>query len=86
MPKIEIYTTNTCSYCTAAKRLLTKKGAKYDEIDVSYDPAERVRMSERAGGRRTVPQIFINSTHVGGSDDLHELDAAGGLDALLVSA
>ena len=86
MPKIEIYTTNPCGFCAAAKALLSKKGAKFREIDVSYDAEERSRMMARAGGRRSVPQIFIGEKHVGGCDDLHALDAKGGLDALLVSA
>ncbi|NJM29529.1 MAG: glutaredoxin 3 [Rhizobiales bacterium] len=83
MPKITIYTTQFCPYCHAAKALLKKKGANYDEIDVSYNPPERQRMALRANGRRTVPQIFIDDTHVGGSDDLHSLDREGGLDPLL---
>jgi glutaredoxin 3 len=83
MPAIEIYTTNLCPYCAAAKALLKKKGAAFKEIDVSYDPETRKKMTDRAGGRRSVPQIFIGSTHVGGSDDLHALDAAGKLDPLL---
>jgi glutaredoxin 3 len=86
MAKITIYTTKACSYCWAAKNLLAKKGVNYDEIDVSHDPAERERMKARAGGRRSVPQIFIGTTHVGGSDDLHALEAKGGLDPLLVAA
>jgi glutaredoxin 3 len=86
MPKIDIYTTNLCGYCAAAKDLLRKKGAAFNEIDVSYDPAERERMSQRAGGRRSVPQIFIGSTHVGGCDDIHALDAKGGLDSLLAAS
>ena len=67
-----------------AKSLLTKKGAKFDEIDVSYDAALRDRMMARTGGRRSVPQIFIGEKHVGGCDDLHALEAKGGLDPLLV--
>lgn len=86
MPKIEIYTTNACPFCAMAKGLLNKKGAMFNEIDVSYDASERARMIERTGGRRSVPQIFIGGAHVGGCDDLHALDAKGGLDALLVSA
>lgn len=86
MPKIEIYTTNACGFCARAKSLLTKKGAKFTEIDVSYDDAERDRMTLRTGGRRSVPQIFIGENHVGGSDDLHALDAKGGLDALLAQS
>jgi glutaredoxin 3 len=83
MKLIEVYTTNYCPYCTAAKALLKKKGAAFTEIDVTYDQDTRRKMTDRAGGRRTVPQIFIGSTHVGGSDDLHALDAAGKLDPLL---
>ena len=85
MPAITIYTTSTCPYCKMAKNLLNRKGASFDEIDVSHDAEERQRMSARAGGRRTVPQIFIGSTHVGGCDDLHALDARGGLDPLLAN-
>ncbi|MBJ2151136.1 glutaredoxin 3 [Pseudomonas sp. GX19020] len=83
MPKVEIYTTPTCPYCLAAKRLLTKKGVAFTEIDVSRDPDLRIAMTNRAGGRRTVPQIFIGETHVGGSDDLHALEHEGRLDPLL---
>lgn len=83
MAAVEIYTTPTCPYCMAAKRLLAKKGVSYREIDVSRDPALRAAMTDRARGRRTVPQIFIGATHVGGSDDLHALEAEGRLDALL---
>jgi glutaredoxin 3 len=83
MKSVEIYTTPSCPYCHAAKRLLAKKGASYTEIDVSRDPKLRVAMTSRALGARTVPQIFIGATHVGGSDDLHALDHAGKLDALL---
>ncbi len=84
MPKIEIYTTNSCGFCAMAKGLLNKKGAKFEEIDVSYDAAARERMMARTGGRRSVPQIFIGEKHVGGCDDLHALDSKGGLDTLLV--
>ena len=83
MQRVEIYTTPTCPYCSAAKRLLAKKGVAYDEIDVSRDPAVRQAMTQRAGGRRTVPQIFIGDTHVGGCDDLVALDQAGKLASLL---
>jgi glutaredoxin 3 len=86
MPDTIIYTTQLCPYCSAAKSLLTRKGIAYREIDVSYDPAERARMMERAGGRRTVPQIFVGDTHVGGSDDLHALEQAGKLDMLLAAS
>jgi glutaredoxin 3 len=83
MRPVEIYTTPICPYCTMAKRLLQRKGVAYAEIDVSRDPALRDAMTQRAKGRRTVPQIFIGGTHVGGCDDLHDLDQAGKLDALL---
>ncbi len=83
MPSITIYTGLLCSYCIAAKRLLTKKGVAFEEIDVTMNPAKRDEMIERAGGRRTVPQIFIDGRHIGGSDDLYELDRLGELDALL---
>jgi glutaredoxin 3 len=83
MPPIEIYTTRYCPYCTAAKRLLSHKGAKFTEIDVSGDPKGRSNMVARANGRMTVPQIFIGSTHVGGYDDLAALEQAGKLDPLL---
>jgi glutaredoxin 3 len=83
MPDVIIYTTQLCPYCSAAKSLLARKGAPFQEIDVSYDATARARMTEQSGGRRSVPQIFIGSTHVGGCDDLHALDTAGRLDALL---
>jgi glutaredoxin 3 len=83
MPLITVYTTMFCPYCHAAKKLLQRKGAEFTEIDVSMDSQKRQEMTQLAGGRRTVPQIFIGSRHVGGSDDLHALDARGELDALL---
>ncbi|MCW5751457.1 MAG: glutaredoxin 3 [Alphaproteobacteria bacterium] len=83
MAKVEIYTTMMCPYCARAKNLLGEKGVAYDEIDVSFDPALREQMTARAGGRRTVPQIFIGGTHVGGCDDLFALERAGRLDPLL---
>ena len=83
--KITIYTTPYCPYCHAAKALLNRKGAAFAEIDVQ-DPALRQQMMLRSNGRRTVPQIFIGEIHVGGSDDIHELDRRGRLDSLLVSA
>jgi glutaredoxin 3 len=85
LPRIEIYTTPWCPYCLAAKRLLDKKGATYEETDVSRDPAMRAEMTQRASGRYTVPQIFIGERHVGGSDDLHALDRSGKLDPLLAA-
>jgi glutaredoxin 3 len=83
MAQIEIYTTRFCPYCHAAKRLLSRKGVEFTEIDVSGDPKGRSDMVARANGRMTVPQIFIGSTHVGGYDDLSALDRAGKLDPLL---
>ena len=85
MPEITIYTTPFCPYCQMAKSLLRKKNAAFHEIDVSGDATLRQTMSERAHGRRTVPQIFIGATHVGGCDDLHALDDAGKLDPLLAA-
>lgn len=82
-PKVEIYTTMFCGYCQAAKRLLNRKGVAFTEIDVSMNAGLRAEMTKRAGGRRTVPQIFIGERHVGGSDDLHALEARGELDTLL---
>ena len=81
-PPITIYTTPYCPYCHAAKALLQKKGVAFEEIDVQ-DAGLRQQMMIRANGRRTVPQIFIGETHVGGSDDMHELDRRGELDPLL---
>ena len=69
-----------------AKNLLTKKGAKFQEIDVSYNAQERQRMTLRAGGRRSVPQIFVGAAHIGGCDELHALDANGRLDPLLAAS
>ena len=83
MPPVEIYTTPYCPYCLDAKALLKKKNVVFTEIDVSRDRELRGKMTERANGRTTVPQIFIGATHVGGCDDLYALDSAGGLDPLL---
>lgn len=85
MAQIEIYTTFMCPYCSRAKALLEKKGQTYNEIDVSYDAAKREEMTRKAGGIRSVPQIWINGTHVGGSDDLYALERAGKLDAMLAA-
>ncbi len=84
MADVTIYTKSWCPYCQAAKELLTRKGVSFVEIDVA-DPQQQAAMAQRAGGRRTVPQIFIGATHVGGCDDLHALDAAGKLDPLLAA-
>ncbi|PTV93733.1 glutaredoxin 3 [Rhodobacter aestuarii] len=83
MKRVEIYTTPTCPYCIAAKELLTRKGVAFEETDVSADPMERQKMTQRANGGYTVPQIFIGGTHVGGCDDLHALEARGQLDPML---
>ncbi|CAD6525836.1 glutaredoxin 3 [Paraburkholderia sabiae] len=82
MSAITIYTTPTCPYCHAAKALLTNKGVSYREINVQNDRATAVALMERTG-RRTVPQIFIGETHVGGFDDLNALETAGRLDPLI---
>ncbi|HEY0223144.1 MAG TPA: glutaredoxin 3 [Pseudolabrys sp.] len=83
MPPVEIYTTQYCPYCSNAKALLKRKGVDYKEIDLGRDWAQRDAMIKRANGRTSVPQIFIGPVHVGGSDDLHALERAGKLDALL---
>lgn len=83
MPSVTIYTTKLCPYCSDAKRLLKQKGAGFDEIDVTFDRAGRQAMTERAGGKRSVPQIFIGARHVGGCDELYALEGAGELDGLL---
>lgn len=79
---VEIYTTHTCPYCVKAKKLLDKKGIAYQEINVS-DPKARDAMRERSNGARTVPQIFIHGRHIGGCDDLFDLEHDGKLDAML---
>jgi glutaredoxin 3 len=83
MKTIRIYTTPICPYCVRAKSLLTRKGAAFEEIDVFMSEEARQEMEANSGGARTVPQIFIGDTHVGGCDDLHALEQAGKLDALL---
>ncbi len=83
MAKIEIYTSPFCGYCFRAKKLLQAKGADFIEHDVFMNGALKKTMVERAGGRTSVPQIFIDDRHIGGSDELHALDAEGGLDPLL---
>ena len=85
MPPVTIYTTPYCPYCSSAKTLLKRKDVAFDEIDVSASAAQREAMIARAGGRYTVPQIFIGERHIGGCDELHALDAKGELDRLLQS-
>ncbi len=83
MPPITIYTKSWCPYCAAAKDLLDEKGAAYTEIDIERQPDKRAEMIQKAGGRTSVPQIFIGDRHVGGCDDLYALDDRGQLDTLL---
>ncbi|WP_147045635.1 glutaredoxin 3 [Methylobacterium gnaphalii] len=83
MQPVTIYTTAWCPYCSAAKSLLKEKGAAFNEIDVEKIAGARREMTQRAGGRTSVPQIFVGETHVGGCDDLYALDRAGRLDPLL---
>jgi glutaredoxin 3 len=85
MPKITIYTTMLCPYCVMAKRLLKQKGVEFEEINVGMSSAKRAEMQARAGGRHTVPQIFIGDQHVGGCDELYALDKDGRLDPLLAA-
>jgi len=80
---VTMYTTGWCPYCARARALLERKGAEWTEIDVEAEPARRAEMVRRAGGRRTVPQIFIDGEHIGGCDDMVALDRAGRLDAKL---
>jgi glutaredoxin 3 len=86
MPKIEVYSTAVCPYCVAAKNLLKAKGLSWEEVFVDIDPVQRSAMLERSGGRRTVPQIFVNDHHVGGYDDLVAADRNGKLAQLLGEA
>jgi glutaredoxin 3 len=83
MKQIRVYTTQICPYCVRAKSLLKKKGAAFEEIDVGMDVAARDQMLKASGGARTVPQIFIGDTHVGGCDELYALEREGKLDPLL---
>jgi glutaredoxin 3 len=85
MAKIEIYTKAFCPYCTRARRLLDGKGIAYEEYDITMGGPKRAEMIERSGGRTTVPQVFVDGRHIGGSDDLAALDADGDLDALLAA-
>ncbi|MEN8831229.1 MAG: glutaredoxin 3 [Pacificibacter sp.] len=83
MQPVTLYTTPICPFCVAAKRLLDSKGVEYTDIDVMANPDLRAEMMQRANGRHTVPQIFVGETHVGGCDELHQLERAGKLDPLL---
>ena len=83
MPAITIYTKSWCPYCSAAKKLLTEKGVEFTEIDIEKKPEARAEMIQKASGRSTVPQIFIGEKHVGGCDDLYDLDDRGQLEPLL---
>jgi glutaredoxin 3 len=85
-PKVEIYTWRSCPFCIQAKQLLKTKGVDFIEYSIDGDEAARSQMQKRANGRRSVPQIFINDQHIGGCDDLYELDDHGTLDSLLASA
>ncbi|SCZ72267.1 glutaredoxin 3 [Epibacterium ulvae] len=85
MKPVEIYTSPLCGYCHAAKRLLKQKGVKFAEVDVLRSPKRKQEMIQRANGGRTVPQIFIGKDHVGGCDDLYELERAGKLDSILAA-
>ena len=83
MARVEIYTKLFCGFCSAAKRLLDAKGIAYEEIDITMGGPRRAEMIQRANGRTTVPQIFIDGAHVGGCDDLHDLEDGGRLDPML---
>ena len=83
MAKVVIYTKPYCPYCVRALALLKRKGADFEEIEAAFDPEKKAEMIQRANGARTFPQVFIGDTHVGGSDELHALERAGRLDALL---
>lgn len=86
MADILIYTKSGCPYCARAKQLLSAKGAEYKEIDLLRHPDKREEMIAGAGGRTTVPQVFIHGKHIGGSDDLYDLESQGKLDTLLKAA
>jgi glutaredoxin 3 len=83
MAQITIYTSMICPYCSRAKRLLKEKGVQFDEIDVTMSAKKRAEMTEMAGGRTSVPQIFVDGRHIGDCDGIHALDAEGKLDPLL---
>ena len=86
MPHIVVYSGPNCPYCDRAKALLKKKNVEFEDYNVKEDDAKLAEMLERSGGRRTIPQIFINGKHVGGCDDLYALNSAGELDALLAES
>ena len=86
MAEVELYTTPFCPYCTRARVLLNRKGVAFTDIDITEEPGRRAEMILRADGRTTVPQIFIDGEHIGGSDELVALDEAGGLDTKLGAA
>jgi glutaredoxin 3 len=86
MREVTIYTRAWCPYCQDAKALLRRKGVDFTEVEIDKEPARRIEMLERSGGRRTVPQVFVGDTHVGGCDELYALDEEGGLDPLLADA
>lgn len=83
MAEIIVYTTNYCPYCIKVKQLLTKKNVEFIEIDLTNDDVGRMTLVEKSGGRKTVPQVFVNGQHIGGCDDLYSLEAKGELDSLL---
>lgn len=83
MQHVVLYTAELCGFCSAARRLLTGKGVAFEDIDVTDQPRERAALAEKAGGRTSVPQIWIGETHVGGCDDLYALERTGRLDELL---
>jgi glutaredoxin 3 len=85
MANVEIYTWSSCPFCIRAKSLLKSKGVTFTEYGIDGDENARAKMADRANGRRSVPQIFINDQHIGGCDDVHALDASGALDKLLVA-
>ena len=85
MAEVIVYTTKVCPYCVRAKQLLKGKGVEFSEVDISSDPELRMQVMEKSGGRRTVPQIFINDAPIGGYDDMAALDKSGELDTLLAA-
>lgn len=85
MKSVEIYTSPLCGFCHAAKRLLKEKGVSFSEVDVLQHPDRKSEMIDRAGGGRTVPQIFVGDIHIGGCDDLYDLERAGKLDDVLAA-